>query len=145
MIFKVASTKIEATLRGGTHLPKRKRRADSEEPVFNTARYWDALTLKMPELSLVVRVGTAACATEAATDRMFSHEAIMHDRIKNKLKPNVVEAVIKVRVNYERIADIVHRTGVHANEFEHLVHPHDAVIDEEVVHVDVSDSSNSGD
>ena len=33
-------------------------------------------------------------------------------------------------------------TGVHAKEFEHLVHPHDAVIDDEVVHVDVSDSTH---
>jgi hypothetical protein len=91
-------------------------------------------------------MGTAACATEAATERMFSHEAIMHDRMRNSLKPDVVEAVIKVRVNYERTADVVHCTGINTNEFAHLVDPGDAVIDEEEVDVVMlSDSSDSGD
>ena len=54
-------------------------------------------------------VSEHACATEAAVERLFSTEAITHDKIKNRLRAATVEGVLKVRWNLEPVGKLAHR------------------------------------
>ena len=52
-----------------------------------------------PELFVIYRVLSNACAPEAATERAFSTEASAHDNVRNCLAPDLRDNVLKVRWN----------------------------------------------
>ncbi len=85
------------------------------QPVFNCEAYWKVLYDKLPELSVVVRVGFASCATEAATERTFSSEGIMHNSLRNRLSNDLVQSLLKIRWNYEPCALISKRRNTFQN------------------------------
>ena len=51
--------------------------------------------------SVVVKVLNSISATEAAAERVFSAEKILHSTLRNKMKPNLVTAMLKIRYNAE--------------------------------------------
>ena len=44
------------------------------------------------------------CASEAATERVFSSEAIVHSDLRNRMDPDTARAIMKVRWNFEKLA-----------------------------------------
>ena len=51
---------------------------------------------------------TKTCAAEAAAERTFSSEAIIHDKIRNSMDPELTSKILKVRW----IKQISIRTGL---------------------------------
>ena len=103
----------------GSERSKVKKHSEMYAPVFNCEAYWKCLWDKMPELAVVVRVGFASCATEAATERTFSSEGMMHNKLRNRMDHDLVNSVLKVRWNFEACARVAARTG-HFAAFKHV-------------------------
>ena len=87
----------------GSRIPKRKTLSAKQIEVFSTDAYWRTVNVTMPALSVIVRIATAACATEAATERTFSSEAIIHSKLRNRLATEKVNNRGKIRWNFEKI------------------------------------------
>ena len=101
---------------------------ENQSFLFN--RYWRAVYCELHALSVIVKVLSAYCATEAAAERIFSVERIVHSDLRNRMKPNLVSSILTIRCNQEfvnfnkKILNLVHsqvvkpRHGLHgAAEF----------------------------
>jgi hypothetical protein len=119
--FQVSAVQVETLLRGGGALPDRKRRSDKLVPVFNPRMYWSSLGWEHPELYVIYNVGEHCSATEAAVERLFSTEAICHDRIRNRMRAATVEAIMSVRWNLGPVAMLLNRLQLAGKqEFKHV-------------------------
>ena len=111
--------------------------------MFSTAEYWRAFHLKLPALSVIVRVAQAACATEAATERTFSSEAAIHTAARNRMATAKVQNRTKIRWNFEPIKQFAlqaEELPEELKEIRNLYRPHDGnVSDPEVALVDDDD------
>lgn len=89
---------------------------DNLQPTPNTAPpnnsirdYWNNLTFVYRCLFVVASVLLSCAATEAFSERVFSHEAIVHSRLRNSLDIEVVRAILFIRLNYKYIANNILR------------------------------------
>ena len=78
--------------------------------------YWNIVGLEVAELYVLYRVMAKTCAAEAATERTFSSDAIIHDKIRNSMDPELTSKILKVRWNFEKIKQISIRTGLTTEE-----------------------------
>eukprot|EP00731_Ephydatia_muelleri_P015027 Em0008g747a len=79
--------------------------------MFNLAKYFDVVGADIPALYFVYRVLSKCSASEAAAERFFSSEGAIHNKLQNRLNPDITEAVVKVRWNQEPIKRLVHSLG----------------------------------
>ena len=107
--FDTYSHTVAENLRGGQRLPKRKKKSEKQFSVFNLDTYWNIVGLEVAELYVLM---AKTCAAEAATERTFSSEAIIHDMIRNSMDPELTSKILKVRWNFEKIKQISIRTGL---------------------------------
>jgi hypothetical protein len=63
--------------------------------------YWLQVCACVPSLYFVYRMLSSCAATEAASERMFSAEAIVHSSERNRLNPEVTAHLVKIRRNFE--------------------------------------------
>lgn len=47
----------------------------------------------------ILKVLLATSATEAGAERVFSTEKLLHSELRNRMKPSLVAAMLKVRFN----------------------------------------------
>ena len=125
--FKKSATKVRGLMYLGEPLPSRKKKTERSN-VFNIADYWNVVALELPELFVIYSVGCHACATEAATERAFSSEGIAHDALRNLLAPSVVNSILKIRWNFEKVKQLQIRPGRASAE---AIDYEDVVSDEE--------------
>lgn len=63
------------------------------------ANFWLAVAPTVPHLFIIVKVLLATCATEAAVERMFSKEGFIHDKTRNRLSHEFVQALVRCCIN----------------------------------------------
>ena len=69
------------------------------------------MDLELPEVFVIYSVGCHTCATEAPTERAFSSEGTAHDDLRNSLAPSVVNSILKIRSNFEKVKQLEIRSG----------------------------------
>jgi hypothetical protein len=112
--FQTSSQATVQAMQDGELLPKpRGRKKGKPMHIFDTESYFDSVALAIPALSVLVtilRKGTNA--TEAAVERMFSSEAIIHDKLRNSTRVGKTENVMRVRWNFEPLKEIFVALGL---------------------------------
>lgn len=112
--FVEQSNELIEILRAGRRLPKpysRGRKYDGS--IYNLEHHWNAIAVEIPALAVVYRVLSHCAATEAAAERFFSSEAIIHSRIRNRMDPDLIKNIMYVRWNHELVKRcflVIHQT-----------------------------------
>ena len=91
-------------LYGGDKFPSRKKKTDKMH-VFDIATHWNVVALEMPKLFVLYK-GCHAFATEAATERAFSSQAIVHYEVRNLPSPTIANCLLKIRWNWEKVKQL---------------------------------------
>lgn len=65
--------------------------------------YWETFRFRHPHIYFIFDVLSHCCATEAGTERMFSSEKQIHSAIRQAMGPELTEAFIRIRWNFEPI------------------------------------------
>jgi len=97
--FKQVSEKAEHGLREGERFPRK----SASTPICNIAKYWQSVAIDMPALSVIVWVLTKCAATEAGAERFFSTEAAVHGKLRNRLRFDLVKAILKIHWNWDAL------------------------------------------
>jgi hypothetical protein len=103
--FQRSSAAMNEQLETGTVQPVRSGKT-KDKSVFQVKRYWTAAAIYWPELGVVATIALAACATQAATERTFSHEALVHTKLRNRMENDMTQSLGRVRWNFPRIAGL---------------------------------------
>ena len=74
--------------------------------MFKVKRYWTAAAIYWQELGVVATIALRACATQAATERTFSHEALVHTTLRNRMENDMTQSLGRVRWNFPRMAGL---------------------------------------
>jgi hypothetical protein len=69
------------------------------------ANFWLAVAPTLPHLFIIVKVLLATCATEAAVERMFSKEGFIHDKTRNRLSHDFVQALVRCCINSKSLSN----------------------------------------
>ena len=72
-----------------------------EDNCYNVHAYWSSIAFELPCLHLIFRVLSVCASSEAACERMFSLEKVVHSSIRNTLSPALVKAIMCIRLNFE--------------------------------------------
>jgi hypothetical protein len=119
--FRDQSTAIMERLRGGEKIPRPTKWSDQNGKVYNVNEYWQAIGGDLPALYFVYRIMSNCCATEAATERVFSLESRIHNTLRNSMSPELLRALMHVRWNYEPVMRVLKRLHpVEADEDEDI-------------------------
>ena len=89
--------------------------------MFNLVKYFDVVGANILTFYFVYRVLSKCSASEAAAGRFFSSEGAIHNKLRNRLNPDITEAVVKVHWNQEPIKELVHSLGSELQDEEDLV------------------------
>ena len=126
--FSADCAKIEQAVAEGGQKPlpygKRKRRDGPEPEEGLVARYWKRMFVYLPTLSFVAAGILSKCsASEAAAERMFSKEGFVHDDLRNRLAPSLVESIVRINQNWAEYAGSAHtrviaENGITDNDLE---------------------------
>lgn len=90
-----------------TKIKKLSEGCDVEGKIFSLREYWNTISLDCPAIAVVVRVLQRCSASEAAIERFFSLEAIIHSKIRNSLAFETIENMMMVKQNYESLTGSV--------------------------------------
>ena len=109
---------------------KRKRIGLTSDTV---SKYWDIVGPDVPCIFFIFQLLSKCAATEAAAERLFSSEAVIHTDLRNQLAPGLTEALVKIRRNYPILGDQDARlrslgADVFVEEFEELFFHDDEII-----------------
>jgi hypothetical protein len=107
--FRTLSTATMERLRGGEKMPLPRKWSDQTCRVYNVDQYWQAVGGDLPAIYFVYRILSNCCATEAATERVFSLESRIHNTLRNRMSPDLLQALMHVRWNYEPLMRVVQR------------------------------------
>ncbi len=99
--FREQSTAIMERLREGEKVPRPTKWSDGQCKVYNVNEYWQAVGGDLPAIYFVYRIMSNRCATEAATEQVFSLESRIHNTLRNRMSPELLLAVMHMRWNYE--------------------------------------------
>jgi hypothetical protein len=80
---------------------RRSKRAGFYQSAVQT--YWETFRFRFPHIYFIYDVLSHCCATEAGTERMFSSEKQIHSAIRQAMEPELTEAFIRIRWNFEPI------------------------------------------
>ena len=63
--------------------------------------YWNTFRHSHPHAYFIFNILSHCCATEAGTERMFSSEKQIHSAIRQAMSPDLTEALMRIRWNFE--------------------------------------------
>ena len=119
--FRTNSTAIMERLRGSEKMPQPKKWSDRNCQVYNVDEYWQAVGGDVPAIYFVYRIMSNCCATEAATERVFSLESRIHNTLRNRMSPELLQALMHVRWNFEPLMRVLQRlVPVEVDDDEHI-------------------------
>lgn len=72
----------------------------------NVKEYWVTLAATLPTISQVALLLCRIAASEADCERVFSLEGNLHDRKRNRLEPELVEKMVFIRYNWEKLISL---------------------------------------
>ena len=78
---------------------RRNKRAGIYSSALQT--YWETFRFRFPHIFFIFDVLSHCCATEAGTERMFSSEKQIHSAIRQAMTPDLTEAFLRIRWNFE--------------------------------------------
>ena len=78
---------------------RRNRRMDIYSSVVQS--HWDTFKFSHPHAFFIFHILSHCCATEAGTERMFSSEKQIHSAIRQAMSPDLTEAYMRIRWNFE--------------------------------------------
>ena len=75
-------------------------------PQPSPTRYWQSIALVVPMLAKVALAVFSITPSEAAVERSFSHQSLVHSDLRTRLDDSTIEAVMMVRMN------VIHFLGI---------------------------------
>jgi hypothetical protein len=109
--FREHSVLIEDFLRSAGNAPKSALKASlafaekEQASLFNTTAYYDTVACDLPVLRFLVQSDLSKCAaSEAATERVFSSEGVLHDRNNNQQLNDKTTA--RIRLGWGKKAEL---------------------------------------
>lgn len=67
--------------------------------------YWSNVGPDLPCLLIVYSVLRVCAASEAQCERYFSSEAILHSSLRNRMAPDLIQAILNIRFNQKFIVE----------------------------------------
>lgn len=91
--FADSSLTLENEYMEGKRFPR--PGAETHLKLFNLDLYWDTVALELPSLYFLFRILSKCPCTEAAAERFFSSEAVIHSKVRNRLDPDTVRSLMR--------------------------------------------------
>lgn len=75
----------------------------SAKQVFHLNSYWNSISVEFEALSTVWIILSKCIASEAANERAFSLEALIHNKVRNRLSQELVADLMNINWNYNLV------------------------------------------